>query len=187
MKKAISLLGICAFSAATLFFMTGCATVFSKSKYDVQICSDRPGDRVVLKQGYETIADSETPYTMNLRASHDLFKAEEYTLEYVYPRTGYKEVAYYKARMDPWVIGSVILTFSIGLFVDAASGAMYKLPDQLYICTNNSQYGVNEESPVQKNIPEVKNISVAKEMEMKIAPDQDEDSEAALENEFAAN
>ena len=187
MKKAISLFGICAFSAATLFFMTGCATIFSKKVYDVQITSDRPGDRVVLKQGYEIIADQETPYTMKLRASHATFQAETYTLEYVYPRTGYKEVEFYKARMDPWVIGSVIFTFGIGLLIDGSSGAMYKLPDQLYICTNNSQYGANEVLPLQQSIPEAKNISVAKEMEMKIAPDPDEDCEDALKNEVAAN
>lgn len=176
MKKAISLIGLVVFSAATLFFMTGCATVFSKSEYDVQICSDRPGDKVILKQGYKTIANRETPYTMRLKASRDFFQGESYTLEYVYPGTGQREVALYNAGMDPWVLGSIIFTGCLGLLVDGASGAMYKLPDQFYVCTDNSQYGVNDTIPVPQSVPETKNLPVAKEIELKIAPDSDEGS-----------
>lgn len=173
----MSFLGLIFFSAVTLFFMTGCATVFSKSEYDVQICSDRSGDRVVLKQGYKTIANRETPYNMRLKASRDFFQGESYTLEYTNPGTGQKEVALYNAGMDPWVLGSIIFTGCLGLLVDGASGAMYKLPDQFYVCTDNTQYSMHDASPLQKIEPETENLPIAKEIELKIAPDSDEDSD----------
>lgn len=183
MKKSLVLLLIVCYTAT---FLTGCATVFSNSEYDVQIVSDRSGDKVILKQGYKTIANKTTPYTMRLRASRDFFQGESYTLEYVNPSNGQREEALYNARMDPWVIGSIIFTGCLGLLVDGASGAMYKLPDQFYICTDNPSFTINDAVPTQPAVPETKNLPVAKETELKISPDSDEDNYSRTD-EYAKN
>lgn len=174
MKKALFLLGVVAFLAT---FLTGCASVFSKSEYDVQILSDRPGDVVILKQGYKTIANRATPYTMRLRASQDFFRGESYTLEYVYPN-GQRDEALYNAGMDPWVIGSVIFTGCLGLLVDGATGAMYKLPPQFYICTSDQyRYGnqyVQTATPSQAEKAEtieLKAVTAPEEEELNPNPD----------------
>ena len=137
MKRNLFLLGIVIFVTT---FMTGCATIFSDSEYEVQVCSSRNGDVVALKQGYKTIATQATPYNMRLKASRDFFSGESYILEYVYPVDGQKEIAIYNASIDPWIIGSFIFGGFLGIIIDGASGAMYKLPDQFYICTDEHQF-----------------------------------------------
>ena len=137
MKRSLIFLGV--FVCATTF-LTGCATVFSDSEYEVQVCSSRNGDVVALKQGYMTIATQATPYNMRLKASRDFFSGESYILEYVHPGTGQKEIALYNATMDPWIIGSFIFGGFLGIIIDGASGAMYKLPDQFFICTDENQF-----------------------------------------------
>ncbi|MBR6462181.1 hypothetical protein IKS73_03470 [bacterium] len=137
MKKTLILIGVAVY---VMIFMTGCATFLSKSEYDVQICSSRNGDRVSVRQGYKIIATQNTPYSMRLKASRDFLSGESYVLEYVYPKNGEKEIAIYNASIDPWIIGSFIFGGFIYILIDGASGAMYKLPDQFYICTDENQF-----------------------------------------------
>ena len=70
-----------------------------------------------------------TPFTAVLDAGSGYFDGETYT--FVGP-TGHRTVM--KSGVDGWYIGTVLLTpFIGGLLVDPISGAMFTLPDTVYV------------------------------------------------------
>ena len=136
MKKITTLvLGI----LASVFFLTGCASVVSKSEWPVSFKSDPPGAEVVIKDisGNE-INNGITPATFTLRSSSGFFSGANYYAEF--KLNDYKVVkTRINSTVNGWYWGNILLCqFGLigGLIVDPVTGAMYKLPPECVVNLN---------------------------------------------------
>ncbi len=105
----------------SLFVCTNCATIISGSQQMVEITSE-PSAATVFINGIEA---GNTPVQKNLKRN------QEYAL--TLKLDGYKT---YKTKLErkfnAWYIGNVVFGGLIGIIVDPATGAMYKLkPEQI--------------------------------------------------------
>ncbi|MEE4251447.1 MAG: SHOCT domain-containing protein [Alcanivoracaceae bacterium] len=125
MRKA--LVSVC---IAGIVGLSGCASILSDSEYPVSINSNAPGAVVVVKNrsGMEMHRAS-TPALVTLSAGDGFFKKAKYTMEF--EKEGYTPATQnIEASMDGWYVGNIIFGGLIGLlFVDPATGAMWKLPE----------------------------------------------------------
>jgi hypothetical protein len=122
-----------AFVLATLslFLLSGCASIVSKSKYPVSISSNPEGADIAIANGIgKTVYSGKTPTTVTLKAGAGYFKGETYTV--TFKREGY---ATHKAQIergvDGWYIaGNIFIGGLLGwLVVDPITGAMWTLKD----------------------------------------------------------
>ena len=122
MKK---MLGLSVIMAAAL--LAGCASIVSKSQYPVSISSTPSGAAFTIKDRTDrVIHQAVTPCTVMLPASANFFTAANYTLQF--EKAGYQtstERVY--ADLDPWYIGNFFPFLWPGFFIDAATGAMWKM------------------------------------------------------------
>ena len=127
MKKLILILFICT-------LVSGCASIASKSDYDLAINSEPVGANfVVSNKAGQSVYTGSTPATVKLSASAGYFKNETYTIKLNKP--GYDERIYYlSSSLDGWYWGNLLIGGIVGmLVVDPATGAMYKLPESVDI------------------------------------------------------
>ena len=115
---------------ATLILSTSCASIVSRSYYNVTINSV-PSEvkvRVLNRKGGE-VAAGQTPVTLRLKASEGFFKSAKYTLEF--SKEGYEgKQMPLEASIEPWYFGNLLFGGFIGLLiVDPATGAMWKIED----------------------------------------------------------
>lgn len=68
-----------------------------------------------------------TPTTVTLPASQGYFKPAKYD---VVTSSGAQTV---NATLDPWYYGNIVFGGMIGVFVDPATGAMWKLPKEVHL------------------------------------------------------
>lgn len=118
-----------------LLFMivtAGCATIVSKSKYPVTICSSPEGATVVIKNKKgEKINTVTTPATITLPAHAGYFSSALYTFEFQKGGT-LSQTEALSAHLDPWYFGNLLLGGLVGLiFIDPITGAMWKLDDHV--------------------------------------------------------
>lgn len=113
---------------------SGCATVFSKSNYDVTIRTNVPQATATIirpKTG-AVVAVGKTPLRVRLKASESFFHGAIYHCEVKTPDDQKKKLVIY-ATADPWIMGNVIIGgVSCGLIcctIDALTGAIFKLDD----------------------------------------------------------
>ena len=115
---------------ATLVLSTSCASIVSRSYYNVSINSvpSEAKVRVLNRNGFE-VAAGQTPVTLRLKASEGFFKSAKYTLEF--SKEGYEgKQMPLEASIDPWYFGNLLFGGFIGiLVVDPATGAMWKIED----------------------------------------------------------
>lgn len=124
MKKILSLL--------TILLITNCASIVSKSNYDVKIQSSSDKVNFVIKDRYGfPIQSGQTPAQVNLKSGDGYFKKAVYLIEY--EKDGKKAFSRIEPSLDGWYAGNIIFGGLIGiLIVDPATGAMYKLPKAIY-------------------------------------------------------
>ena len=109
-------------------FVTSCASIVSKSSYNVRLDSS-PSDakvQVLDKTGREIFSGA-TPTQVVLKSGAGYFSKAMYTVRYT--KEGYmpKEV-FINADINGWYFGNIIFGGLIGLLiVDPITGAMYKL------------------------------------------------------------
>jgi hypothetical protein len=120
---------------ALVFLLTGCASIVSKSDYPVSLESNPSGATVIitnLKTGKE-IYRGKTPCTVTLKAKAGFFSPARYSITFEKP--GYKpQTITIKASLDGWYFGNLLLGGVIGmLIVDPATGAMWKLPEDISV------------------------------------------------------
>lgn len=117
---------------ATLVLTTGCASIVSRSKYDVTINSvpTQAVVRVLDRKGVE-VAAGQTPVTLRLKAGNGFFRSARYTL--VFSKEGYEDKHMpLETNLDPWYLGNLLFGGVIGfLIVDPATGAMWKIEDSM--------------------------------------------------------
>jgi len=128
-KRIISIV-----SLVTIFFVSGCASIVSKSNYPVAINSVPDGATITItaKNGQQ-IYKGKTPTTVTLKSGAGFFTGASYIVKFEKP--GYEpQTAFIERQLDGWYIGNVLFGGLIGfLIVDPATGAMWKLPDGISV------------------------------------------------------
>jgi len=119
------------FLLASVFLLSGCATIFSKSVYPVTFNTNPPGAKIIIQdRDKTTVFEGTTPATVNLDASAGYFKKAKYTVTFMKPGYKIKIIPVY-AKLDGWYFANLLIGGVIGmLIIDPASGAMYKLDPQ---------------------------------------------------------
>ena len=116
---------------ALLPFISGCASIVSKSSWPYYMETDPPGATVSVenKKGKE-IFRGRTPAVVKLRSGAGFFKKESYIISY--SKSGFKEKKInVECKLNGWYFGNILLGGAIGmLIVDPATGAMFKLNDE---------------------------------------------------------
>lgn len=113
-------------AVASILSLTGCATIVSDSSYGVNISSNPSSQFTIENSSGRTIAQGATPQVVFLDASKGFFSGEKYTV--TFNLEGHRSaVIPLNSSIDGWVFGNILLGGIIGLVVDGASGAMYKL------------------------------------------------------------
>jgi hypothetical protein len=117
-----------------LICAVGCASIVSKSSYDVAVASNIKGANVtVIDKNGQEVAKVLTPSTVCLSAKSGYFSRAEYTFRF--QREGYKSCdEKMRASIDPWYWGNILLGGCglVGFFIsDPMSGAMWKLDDSV--------------------------------------------------------
>jgi hypothetical protein len=119
-------------AAASCCLLVNCASIFGKSSWPVTLNSNPSGARVVVKnQNDQIVHQGTTPSTATLSSSAGYFKPAHYSVEF--SKKGYpSQTVPLSASMSGWYIGNVIIGGLVGMLViDPATGAMWKLEDQV--------------------------------------------------------
>jgi hypothetical protein len=127
-------------SPACLFFLlllgvSGCATLCSRTRYSVQVSSQPPGAQVrITTPDGQTVGAGVTPFAASLKASRGYLRPAFYQFEYSHTNS-HPALRSVLAEADLWILGDAVLPLGvIWLFgVDAVTGAMWRLPESVFI------------------------------------------------------
>jgi hypothetical protein len=110
-------------------FSGGCASILSDKNYAVAVNSSPSGCPVTItNEGGEEVHRAITPFTVVLPASAGFFDGETYKL------TSSAATTVLTSSLDPWYVGNLLFGGLVGmLIVDPATGAMWKLPDSVFL------------------------------------------------------
>lgn len=114
-------------------FLPSCATILSRSKYDISINSEPSNAYVqICDRRGAVVARGVTPFTTRLKAGDGFFKRASYSLQF--SKEGYEDVQYaLTASLDPQYFWNLISWSAWGmLLVDPATGAMWKFDGDAY-------------------------------------------------------
>jgi hypothetical protein len=120
-------------SVLSLFFLSSCATIVSKSNWPVTVNTNPQGmDFVVSKTSTsEFVSQGKTPQQVILKSGSGYFKPESYRFDL---KKGSKTIASQEitAGFNGWYVGNIVFGGLIGLvIVDPLTGAMYKFPESI--------------------------------------------------------
>ena len=119
--------------ALCLFLFSGCASICSKSQYPVTITTNAPEAEILIRNASSgmIMQNGKSPLVVTLPASKSFFTPATYQCEV--KANEKKQIRMINGEMDPWFLGNFIFGGIIGMAVDGASGAVYKLEDNYYI------------------------------------------------------
>lgn len=115
---------------ALMLLSTGCASIVSRSHYNIPVRSNVEGTLVTVRDRQGNIcASRQTPTDITLRSGSGFFSRGQYT--FTFEKDGYYgDVQKRTARMDGWYWGNLIFGGLLGLvIIDPATGAMFKLDE----------------------------------------------------------
>ena len=115
------------------FLVSGCASICSKSQYPVTVTTNAPDADILIRNADSgmIIQDGKSPLAVTLPASKSFFTPANYQCEVkVEDKRQYRTIS---ASIDPFFFGNFIIGGIIGMAIDGASGAMYKLEDAYYV------------------------------------------------------
>jgi uncharacterized protein YceK len=116
--------------ALIMVTLTGCATIVSKSNYEVEIISQDPNATITVMNGEEQVFRGVSPAIANLPAKKGYFSRAKY--EIIYTKGEYQKVTDLRAGFDPWYLGNILIGGLIGmLIIDPLTGAMWQLPSKV--------------------------------------------------------
>ncbi|MZR64335.1 hypothetical protein [Alcanivorax sp. DP30] len=120
---------------------SGCASIVSDSSYPVTISSSPEGVNYTVKhakRGY-AMMKGVTPATISLSADDGFFSKASYLVSF--EKRGYDAVTIQlRAGMDGWYVGNILFGGLIGfLIIDPATGAMWKLDEQVQVALTESR------------------------------------------------
>jgi len=129
----------------SVFFITGCSSLVSKSDYPVSITSTPTGASVIisdLKKGKE-IFRGVTPCNVTLKAKAGFFSPAKYSVTIKKPGYESQNITL-TANLDGWYLGNFLFGGLVGmLIVDPATGAMWKLPNNVSVTLSQINTGVS--------------------------------------------
>ena len=114
--------------------LTGCATIFSKNQYPVNISSSPEGaSYTITNRAGQTIQQGMTPETITLKSSAGYFKGERYLLTFNKP--GHEQQQFtLESGISGWYACNILFGGPLGLLIiDPATGAMFTLPDAAFV------------------------------------------------------
>jgi hypothetical protein len=117
-------------SLIALTLTSGCATIVNGRSADVTLQSTPPNAMVTVRddQGV-VIAQTTTPGKVTLKRSQKFLRPAHYTATFEKP--GYEIAeAPIQTKVNPWVLGNIVLGGPLGLGVDAVSGALWRPADK---------------------------------------------------------
>lgn len=135
MKKSILY-----FLLASMVFMSGCASLVSKSQYPIHINSNPEGAEIkIYKKNGKLIFSGKTPTIVTLKAEDGFFRGADYRVHY--KKAGYQDaVGEIRSSVDGWYFTNFLFSSVVGLLiVDPLTGAMWKLDDEISIELNKNQ------------------------------------------------
>lgn len=129
--------------------LSGCATIASKSMYNVQLSSEPSGANVKVTDSTGFVVfKGKTPVAVPLKASKGFFSKSIYTVKF--QKGGYAEQdRILEASIDGWYFGNLFVPFLGWLsfvIIDPATGAMWKLDERVHgvledVETSSLDYG----------------------------------------------
>jgi len=122
-----------AITGVASLMLASCASIVSKSEYPVSLMSSPAGAQVQVKKNGAVIHQGTTPSTVTLSASSGFFTPAKY--EVVFSKKGQpQQTVPLAAGVDGWYFGNIFFGGLVGLLiVDPATGAMFKLPDNVNV------------------------------------------------------
>ena len=116
------------FSLLAVILCTSCASIVSKSYYNVRLNSSPEAATVqVIDRNGREVFNGQTPTQVELKSGAGYFRKAEYTVKYT--KEGYlPKTITITSDVNGWYFGNIIFGGLIGLLIiDPATGAMYKL------------------------------------------------------------
>lgn len=113
-----------------LTLCSGCATIVNGRSADVTLQST-PSNAVVTVRDDQgmTVAQTTTPGKVTLKRGRKWLRPARYTATFEKP--GYEIAeAPIQQKVNPWVLGNIVLGGPLGLGVDAVSGALWRPADK---------------------------------------------------------
>ena len=128
MKSIVLLLAM-----GCIAMISGCASIVSKSQYPVTITTNAPDANIYVRNADSglIIQEGKNPLMVTLPASKAFLTPATYQCEVKLKDT--KQYRAISANIDPWFMGNFFFGGLIGLAIDGASGAAFKLDDSYYI------------------------------------------------------
>jgi hypothetical protein len=119
----------CAFCAAAVVSLTGCASIVSGRHAEVSIYTNAPNAHVVVrdKRGQE-VASVHTPGRVALKRKDRFIFPARYTATIAAPGFETAQVPI-RSTVNPWVLGNIVFGGIPGLVIDNATGAAWKPAD----------------------------------------------------------
>lgn len=117
----------------SLIFASGCATIVSKSEYDISVSCNVSGATVNVYKDGELVNTSATPTVITLSSKGGYFWPASYRFEFV--KGGGRDEVELDAKFDWWYLGNFILPYGyvIAFIVDPLTGAMWKFDDEVSV------------------------------------------------------
>jgi len=111
--------------------LPGCASLVSNSAWPVFIDNATgPAEFVIKNKNDVEMARGQTPAIIILESGAGYFANADYIVHFSKP--GYRNQGYrLVSRLNGWYLGNMLNI--VGLFIDPATGAMWRLPQQLII------------------------------------------------------
>lgn len=133
-----------------LLFLTGCASIVSKSEYPVNLRSNPDGANVTVRnRDGHTVFTGTTPTTVNLKAGAGFFSGENYIANF--EKEGFDSTSIHIRRdIDLWYIGNIVFGGLIGfLIVDPATGAMWRLQSEVFVSMQKQTSSIENKERVK--------------------------------------
>lgn len=139
---------ICPAVVAICLGLNACCSIVSKSTYPVTISSNPPGASFTLKKANGiAMSTGTTPATITLSSSNGYFQPAKYIVEFT--RKGVTQSIPLNASINGWYFGNLLFGGIIGLLiVDPATGAMWRLDDNV-IATFNQNASASHEREIR--------------------------------------
>lgn len=113
-----------------LTLSSGCATIVNGRSADITLQSTPPDAMVTVRDDEGVvIAQTTTPGKVTLKRSQKFLRPARYTATFEKPGYVSTETPI-KPKLNPWVLGNIVLGGPFGLGVDLASGALWRPADK---------------------------------------------------------
>ena len=128
---------LCVSTIFAALIFCGCASIVSKNEYLVTICTNAPEATVTVRDASNgmVVGYGIAPLSLMLKTNCDVFQAVSYVCE-VKSREGRIQVQSINANFNPWFLGNFFIGGLIGMIIDGATGAVFRLDENVYIHFN---------------------------------------------------